>query len=46
MAKNKFGQTRLRHVSESYTLPECTNKTGYDGTFCMEEKKELLQLNE
>ena len=36
MAKVKFGQTRLRHVSESYTLLECANKPGYDSTFCME----------
>ena len=21
---------------ESYTLPECANKPGYEGTFCME----------
>ena len=26
MAKVNLGQTRLSHVSESYTLPECTNK--------------------
>ena len=34
--KIKFGQTRLTHASQSYTLPECTNKPGYVGTFCME----------
>ena len=34
--KVKFGQTRLTHVSQSYTLPDCTNKPGYVGTFCME----------
>ena len=31
MAKVKLGQTRLSHVSESYTLPECTDKPGYEG---------------
>ena len=35
MAKVDLGQTRLSHVSESYTLPECTNQPRYDGTFCM-----------
>ena len=29
MAKANLGQTQLIHVSESYTLPECTNKPGY-----------------
>ena len=36
MAKVNLGQTRLTHVSKSYTLPECTNKRGYEGTFCIE----------
>ena len=36
-------QTRLSHVPENYTLPECTNTPGYEGTFCMEYKKELFQ---
>ena len=36
MAKVKLGQTRLSHLSKSYTLPECTNKSGYEGTYCME----------
>ena len=31
MAKVNLGQTRLSHVSESYTLPECTDKPGYEG---------------
>ena len=35
MTKVDLGQTRLSHVSESYTLPECTNQPRYDGTFCM-----------
>ena len=29
MAKVNLDQTRLIHVSESYTLPECTNKPGW-----------------
>ena len=36
MATVNLGQTRLSHVSESYTLPEFTNKPGYEGTFRME----------
>ena len=36
MTKIHLDQTRLNHVSESYTLPECTNKPGYQGIFCME----------
>ena len=36
MAKVNLGQFWLSHVSESYSLPECTNKPGYGGTFCME----------
>ena len=37
MAKIKLGQTRLSHVSESYTqIPECTKKQGYEETFSME----------
>ena len=36
MAKVNIVQTRLSHVLESYTLTECTNKVGYEGTFCME----------
>ena len=36
MANIDLGQTRLSRVSESYTLPECTNKPGYESTFCME----------
>ena len=36
MDKVNFHQNRPRHVSESYALPECTNKSGYAGTFCME----------
>ena len=36
MAKVNLGQTWLSHVSERCTLPECTNKTGYEVTFCME----------
>ena len=36
MAKIKLGQTRLSHVSESYTLLECTKKQGYEETFSME----------
>ena len=36
MAKVNLGQTRLSHVSENYILPECTNKPGHGGTFCME----------
>ena len=43
MAKVDLGQTRLSHVSESYTLPECTNQPRYDGTFCMKWKKKLFQ---
>ena len=39
MAKIKLGQTRLSHVSESYTLPECTKKQGYEETFSMEWKR-------
>ena len=35
MAKVKLGQTRLIHVPERCTLPECTNKLGYEGNFCM-----------
>ena len=33
MAKVNLRQTRLIHVSESCTLPECTDKPGYEGTF-------------
>ena len=33
MAKVNLGQNRLSHVSERYTLPECTSKPGYEGTF-------------
>ena len=29
MAQVNLGQTKLSHVSESYTLQECTNKPGY-----------------
>ena len=36
MAKVNLGQTRLSPVSENYTLPEHTNKPGYEGTFCVE----------
>ena len=36
MAKYNLGQTRLIHVSESYTLPECTIKSGYESSFCIE----------
>ena len=36
MAKVNLGQTGLSHVSESYTLPECANKPGYEATFCVE----------
>ena len=36
MAKVNLGLTSLNHVSESYTLSECTNKPGYEGTFCMD----------
>ena len=36
IAKVNLGQTRLSPVSENYTLPEHTNKPGYEGTFCME----------
>ena len=43
MAKVNLGQTRLTHVSKSYTLPECTNKRGDEGTFYMVQKRELFQ---
>ena len=36
MAKVNLGQTELSHVSKSYTLTKCTNKPGYEGSFCME----------
>ena len=36
MGKVNLSQTRLCHVSESYTLPECTNKPGYEDTYFME----------
>ena len=36
MAKVNLGQTRLCHVSESYTLAECTNKPGYEDTYFMQ----------
>ena len=36
MTKVNLGQTRLSHMPESYTLPECTNKQEYEGNFCME----------
>ena len=39
MAKVNLDQTKLSHVSQSYSLPECTSKPGYGGTFCMEYKK-------
>ena len=36
MAKVNLGQTGLSHVSESYTLAECSSKSGYQDTFRME----------
>ena len=36
MVKVNLGQTRLSHMSERCTLPECTNKPGYEVTFSME----------
>ena len=36
MAKANLGQTRLSHVSQRCTLPECRNKPGYEVTFRME----------
>ena len=36
MAKINLAQSRLNRVLERYTLPECTSKPGYVGTFCME----------
>ena len=36
MAKVNLGQTRLAHVRKTCTLPEWTNKSGYEGTFCVE----------
>ena len=46
MAKVNLGQTRLRHVLEGYTLPECTNKPGYEGTFCVGLKRSYFnELN-
>ena len=36
MAKVNLGQIRLGHVLESYTLPECTSKSEYEGALCME----------
>ena len=36
MVKVNLGQTRLSQMSERCTLPECTNKPGYEVTFSME----------
>ena len=36
MSKINLSQARLSHVSENCTLPECTSKPGYEGTFRME----------
>ena len=40
MTQVNLGQTRQSHVSESYTLPECTSKPGYESNFSMEWKWE------
>ena len=42
MAINNLGQTS---VSESYILPKCKNKPGYECTFCMEWKKGVVLMN-
>ena len=44
MAKVNLDQTRLSHVSESYTLSECRNKPGHEGPFCIELKKLSQQI--
>ena len=36
MVEGNLDKTRLNNVPESYTLPECKNRPGYEGSYCMD----------